>query len=179
MTNLRKHKQSETILFLIMLLATVLFSSCQEQIIYHSFRSIPTQGWIRKDTVCFDVAVTDSQTQVHLSLDLRNRNTYPFQNILICLSQENPEGQISISDTLSLSLADTQGMWTGQGWGGLYQSRFPLQHIQIQKAGDYHFKIHHLMPQDTLIGIQDVGILLEKAPATLIDGFCLHRCEEI
>lgn len=165
MTNRRKPKRYEPILFLMMLLASALCSACQEQIIYHSFRSIPLEGWLRTDTVCFEVEVADSQTQVCLNLDIRHRNTYPYQNILLQLSQETPEGKVTHTDTLNLKLANSQGIWTGKGWGGLYQSPFRLHCMEIEKAGTYRFKVYQLMPTDTLPGLNDIGLLLEKAPS--------------
>ena len=147
-----------------MLLASALCSACQEQIIYYSFQSIPLEGWLKSDTVYFEVEVADSQTQVCLSLDIRHRNTYPFQNILLQLSQESPEGKVRYTDTLNLRLANPQGMWTGKGWGGLYQSPFRLHNMMIEKAGTYRFRVYQVMPTDTLPGLNDIGLRLEKAP---------------
>ena len=45
---------------IILLFVASLLSACDKQTVYHSFQSLPTEGWLREDTLSFDVKVTDS-----------------------------------------------------------------------------------------------------------------------
>ena len=66
---------------IILLFVASLLSACDKQTVYHSFQSLPTEGWLREDTLSFDVKVTDSLTYYKLSLEVRNRSNYPYQNL--------------------------------------------------------------------------------------------------
>ena len=59
-------------------------------------------------------------------------------------------------------MADKEGIWKGDGWGGLYQSAFPAGNIRIEKSGNYLFKVAYTLSDDILPGINDVGIKLQR-----------------
>ena len=151
MKNQPKNKTS-LLKSLILLFIASLYTACDEQTVYHSFQSLPTEGWQRNDTLFFNVSVADSATLYNVSVEVRNRNNYPY----------SPEVPNIKRDTLELRLADNAGIWLGDGWGGLYQSTLPAGFIRIGKAGEYRFKIIHLLPDEVLPGINDVGIKLKR-----------------
>ena len=47
---------------IILLFVASLLSACDKQTVYNYFQSLPTEGWLREDTLSFDVKVTDSLT---------------------------------------------------------------------------------------------------------------------
>ncbi len=159
MTNRFKHR-SFRLKCIILLFAAGLWTACDKQTVYHSFSSLPTEGWKRLDTLFFPVAVADSLTSYRLSVEVRNRTGYPYQNLSLSICCNNPDGVLSYADTLSLTLADKEGIWKGNGWGGLYQTAYPAGNIHIAKPGTYLFKIAYTLPDETLKGINDVGIKL-------------------
>ena len=147
---------------LILLFAASLCMACDEQTVYHTFQSLPTEGWQRKDTLFFNVMVPDSATLYNVSVEVRNRNNYPYQNLPLLIYYDSPEALNIKKDTLELKLADSAGIWLGDGWGGLYQSTLSAGLIRIGKAGEYRFKITHLLPDEVLPGINDIGIKLKR-----------------
>lgn len=110
----------------------------------------------------FPVAVSDSQTCYKLSVEIRNRSDYPYQNLNLSICYDTPESMQMPVDTLNAILATKEGLWTGDGWGGLYQYSFPAGSIKIGKAGNYLFKIAYTQSDDKLRGINDVGIKLKR-----------------
>ncbi|ADV43161.1 gliding motility lipoprotein GldH [Bacteroides helcogenes] len=161
MTSLLKNKRFYLKSIILLFVAGVL-SACNKQQIYHTFQSLPTAGWQRKDTLRFNVEVTDSLTYYKLSVEIRNRNSYPYQNINLSVCYDNPDKHTSPADSLQFTLANEEGVWKGDGWGGLYQTSFPAGNIRIGKAGIYRFKIAYTLPDEKLKGINDIGIKLEK-----------------
>ena len=161
MKNQPKNKTS-LLKSLILLFIASFYTACDEQTVYHSFQSLPTEGWQRNDTLFFNVSVADSATLYNVSVEVRNRNNYPYQNLPLLIYYDSPEVPNIKRDTLELRLADNAGIWLGDGWGGLYQSTLPAGFIRIGKAGEYRFKIIHLLPDEVLPGINDVGIKLKR-----------------
>ena len=137
-------------------------SACDKQTVYHTFQSLPTEGWQREDTLFFKVDIPDSLTYYKLSVEVRNRNNYPYQNIDLSVSYDNPDGHLLPADTLQLILADKEGIWKGDGWGGLYQTAISAGSIRIGKPGTYRFKIAYTFPDESLQGINDIGLKLKR-----------------
>ena len=161
MTNRFKNK-TKHLKYIILLFIVGALGACDKQTVYHAFRSVPQEGWKRQDTLFFDVAVPDSQTYYKLTVEIRNRNTYPYQNINLSVGYEDPESKRVQVDTLKAVLASKEGIWKGDGWGGLYQSAFSAGSIKIGRSGNYLFKIAYTLPDDILPGINDVGIKLRR-----------------
>ena len=136
MTSLLKNK-TKTLRYIILLFIVSALGACDKQTVYHAFQSIPQEGWKRQDTLLFNVAVPDSQTYYKLIVEIRNRSTYPYQNINLSVCYDSPELKKLQTDTLTAVLADKEGIWKGDGWGGLYQSAFPAGNIKIGKPGGY------------------------------------------
>ena len=90
MTNRFKNK-TKHLKYIILLFIVGALGACDKQTVYHAFRSVPQEGWKRQDTLFFDVAVPDSQTYYKLTVEIRNRNTYPYQNINLSVDYEDPE----------------------------------------------------------------------------------------
>lgn len=146
---------------ILLFVASALFA-CDKQTVYHSFQSIPAEGWQQKDTLSFSVEVPDSFTYYKLSIEIRNRNDYPYQNLNLSINYQTPDSTSLPTDSLQLTLADKEGKWKGTGWGSLYQSEFPVGGVQISKSGIYQFKIAYTLPDKVLSGINDIGIKLKK-----------------
>lgn len=161
MTNRFKNK-TKHLKYIILLFIVGALGACDKQTVYHAFRSVPQEGWKRQDTLFFDVAVPDSQTYYKLTVEIRNRNTYPYQNINLSVDYEDPESKRVQVDTLKAVLASKEGIWKGDGWGGLYQSAFSAGSIKIGRSGNYLFKIAYTLPDEILPGINDVGIKLRR-----------------
>lgn len=147
---------------IILLFVASALAACDKQTVYHSFQAIPSEGWQRKDTLFFTVEVPDSSTDYKLSVEVRNRNDYPYQNINLSISYNEAATHPLRVDTLQLMLVNEDGRWKGTGWGGLYQLEFPAGDVRIGKSGIYHFKIAHTFPDEVLYGINDIGIKLKR-----------------
>lgn len=147
---------------IILLFVASLLSACDKQTVYHSFQSLPTEGWLREDTLSFDVKVTDSLTYYKLSLEVRNRSNYPYQNLPLSICYTTADSIPSPADTIQLILADKEGIWKGDGWGGLYQTAVSAGSVQIGKPGTYLFKVAYTLPDERLQGINDIGIKLKR-----------------
>lgn len=136
--------------------------ACDKQTIYHTFQPIPNGEWQQKDTLFFNVEVPDSFTYYKLFIGLRNNHKYSYQNINLSISCDIPGSNPLPADTLQFTLADKEGRWKGNGWGGIYQSEFFAGTVGIAKPGTYRFKIAYTLPDKMLQGINDVGIKLKK-----------------
>jgi gliding motility-associated lipoprotein GldH len=150
-----------SVTLLIVMLAWV---ACADNVVHHSYRYIARKGWDRNDTLTFDVQITDSMpTHYRLYAQIRNRTDYPYQNLLLLVSHNLQDSSIVVTDTVRCTLANDAGRWTGKGWGALFQTFFNVNEYTARyPVGARTVKVVHGMEDQTLTGINDVGIRIEK-----------------
>ena len=149
-----------------LLLISMLWASCTDHIVYHSYHHFPQEGWGRSDTVTLHLHISDSVSgNAEITFLIRNQSNYLYQDFNIILQHNMPDSTQWRSFRLNFTLADENGRWNGSGWAGLYQ--FPLSLGQVYvHPGAYTFRVVHAMPDEYLKGINDIGILVEKEKPT-------------
>lgn len=149
--NLKKNKYAFLLLFFI-------FTACESNTIYHSYLHPSDEGWGKKDTLTFKAPIKDSLATYSINVEIRNKADYPYSNIFLFVSHNTKDSATFITDTIEYTLADKHGNWTGTGWGNLYQSSTKYTFIAPRRKGNLTIKIAHAMREETLLGINDVGV---------------------
>lgn len=145
------------------LLGACLTTACIEHTVYHSYQALPTEGWVKSDTLSFSIPVTDSvPTTLKLFAEVRNKSDYPYRNLYLFISQNLQGSAKWQTDTLAIQIADSTGSWQGNGWGSIYQTSLPIGKVVCSHPGNYTLKVVHGMKDERLIGLNDVGIRIEK-----------------
>lgn len=154
---------------LIVLLAAIfaLLASCERPARdYSRWQNIPANGWAYTDTVSLlpvDTALTDNDSIVsgRVKVALRHSNDYPYSNIRLELTYHRGDGLMA-RDTINLRLADLYGRWLGTGFGAGYQQEItvnPSTPVDLTRP----MSLRHIVRDDTLKGVEQVGILVETA----------------
>lgn len=142
---------------LFVLLVIVLCFGCSNQASYHQYQSLNGRYWEKDAEYFFTFHIPDAQTAYDLSLEIRNNNLYPFQNLWVFWQEELPSGTLR-RDTIECMLADDYGKWLGQGVS-LFQSSFPLRnHYFFPDTGSYTISFRQGMREEHLPGIQEIGL---------------------
>lgn len=149
-----------------LILASILWGSCTDHIVYHSYHHFPKQRWGKSDTITLDLHIKDSvPSNTGITFLVRNQSNYPYQDFNAMVFHNMPDSTQWRAYKLNFILADKDGRWNGDGWGGLYQSSVSLGNAYVS-PGNYTFKVIHQMPDEQLVGINDIGILIEKENLT-------------
>lgn len=149
------------------LFAMGIMSGCgNSTIMLHSYHSFSHEEWKMQDTIDFNIVTTDSLIDYTLTIEIRNNNYYPYQNLPVSIICTGGGGLLLHADTISLNLADEHGSWKGKGTGGLYQTGHYAGMLRIGHTDSlHHIRIAHLLPDSILKGISDIGIRLEQTNA--------------
>lgn len=152
------------IFFLTSLLFIAVFSvSCSSNVIFDETISVEVSGWDKNDLARFDLVIEDSVNSFDYYLNIRNTVDYRFSNLYVFMNTTYPNGNIS-RDTIEFVLADKSGKWFGNGWGEIKDNSILLvQGIKFPLTGAYTFQIQQAMRVDTLKGISDIGIRIQKS----------------
>jgi gliding motility-associated lipoprotein GldH len=136
--------------------------ACQNSVVYQEQQSVPAKGWHFEDHLLFEASITDTLSLHKLYLDIRNNTDYAYSNLFLFLDIEFPDGR-TLRDTIECTLADRRGQWTGSGFGRIRFNRFLFRDdVWFPTTGNYRFIIYQGMREDTLEGITDAGIRIEK-----------------
>lgn len=145
------------------LLGVCLAAACNENTVYHSYRSLPDEGWGKSDTLFFQFPLADSiPTTLRLFAEVRNRTDYPYQNLHLVISHNLQDSTVWRTDTVTVSLADSTGKWKGNGWGSIYQSEVFIRSVRPLHPANYTIRIMNGMKDEKLPGLNDIGIRIER-----------------
>ena len=136
--------------------------SCDENRIFDEYKSIPDATWHKDDIVEFDIKLDDTLSRNQVYIKIRNTVDYSYSNIYLFTKVDFPDGRVLV-DTLEYEMTDTEGMWLGDGVSGIKNNLlYYKKDVVFYEKGDYKLSIQHGMRSDALIGIQDVGIRIER-----------------
>ena len=142
--------------------------SCgDDNLVFEQNMEIPDARWITSEKAIMTFDISDTVSQHNFLLNVRNTESYPYRNLYVFVKTTFPNGKSS-RDTVGVVLADQMGRWIGKGNGYLsssqhmtnsvmynYNRRFPL-------SGTYKVEIEQAMRTDTLEGIRNIGLRIEK-----------------
>jgi len=135
---------------------------CTSRDVYFKYTTINPTGWSQDSLYGFDVEITDTTSKYNVYINVRNNGNYPYQNLWLFLKQTQPT-KLELKDSIEFYLADIRGKWLGSGMGAIHD--MPVlyqQNVQFNKAGTYHYSIGQGMRDSLLVGINDIGMRIEK-----------------
>lgn len=161
----------DRLLVICSLLLTLSLSSCRdESVVFEQNVEIADARWAVSDRAVLTVDVNDTVSQHNFLINVRNTEAYPYRNLYLFLKTTFPNGKSS-RDTIGLYLADPSGRWLGSGSGYLNSGRYPSARVmyaynkRFPNTGTYTFEIEQAMRVDTLVGIRNIGLRIEKIDA--------------
>lgn len=144
------------------LLVAILFSACNNNVVYDENKEVDQQAWKTIDKLYYEVDITDTIKDYKLAINIRNTIEYPYSNIFFYLNTILPNGKVTKCDTIECYLAYPDGTWKGKGSSKIRDNRFWIaKNIKFEQKGKYTFELRQATIDSTLKGICDVGLHLE------------------
>lgn len=135
---------------------TVGISSCApDPNSYSQYRDLPDEGWRYGDTITFTPLHPDSISRGIIVAGIRHSATFPYTSLWLEISGDNAGRQYR--DTIEMRLTDSFGSWTGRGIGASFQVTDTLPR-PVRHISGHPVKIRHIMRDDTLSGVSQIGI---------------------
>jgi gliding motility-associated lipoprotein GldH len=146
-----------------MLIGLITFSSCDQNVVFDQYVTIPDGGWNMDSMAVFKLNIESTDMAYDVNINIRNRSNYPNSNLWLFVDVISPSGK-QVQDKVDCILADDTGRWLGSGWGDLYHVKIPYQqNVKFAETGEYTFRIIQGMREEDLKGIHNIGLRLEKA----------------
>lgn len=144
-------------------LLALLGGACRQEVVFHAYRALPPEGWLRTDTVQFEAILPDTAPAFCLAVELRHRTSYPYLNLPLRLTL-SVRGRLPVCDTVCLHVADSLGNWHGAGWGDLRTvTSLPLR-LPPGLGDTCLIRLVSLLPDSLLPGVNDMGVRVIAMP---------------
>ena len=125
--------------------------------------TIPDHTWKSsfKPEITFEIE--DTGSRYNLYLVIRHMDAYRYNNIWVNVEMQFP-GDTVRSQSLDLRLATDDRGWLGSGMDDVFEHRVLItkEPQYLQRKGIYRFRLEHLMREDPLEYVMNVGIRVEK-----------------
>ena len=136
--------------------------SCDPGRIYESNVKIPVEGWRHTELARFEVEITDTVSPCNVYINVRNNANYKYMELWLFVDVYSPLGAVE-RDTTKIMLADHRGKWLGHGLGSKFDTRyFFRKNVRFPATGKYVFEYEQATRDETLTGIDDIGLRIEK-----------------
>lgn len=135
--------------------------SCGPNYIYEQTFEIANTEWAYKDTLDFEVEISDTLEIYNLYLDIEHTTDYAKQNIYIMIYTQFPSGE-RIKERVAIDFADKMGQWYGTCNNSTCQLRINIQQgAFFNLAGRHRFTIEQYMRINPLPGIKSIAFRIE------------------
>lgn len=136
--------------------------SCTENVVYESLKPLHN-NWNKDSIYTFEVDRQLIGQPQNIFLVLRNNEHYKYSNIYFFITFEKPNGTKKI-DTLQYRLAYPDGSWVGKGMGNTKENLLLYRENEnFSDTGAYKIHVQHGMRTDELKGLENIGLIIQKA----------------
>lgn len=151
-------------LYFLVLLVMV---SCDKKRVFDEYKSVG-KGWHKDSIVSFELPPLETKKQYNLFLNVRDNNDYPFNNLFLIVSLEQPNKK-TVVDTLEYQMANPDGSLLGDGFTDVKDNKLIYKERITFGPGKHKILIKQAVRQtgkvdgvQILNGITDVGFRIEK-----------------
>ena len=153
------------LLFLLGLVIMCITAGCRFKTIdlFEKNVSIPKHEWSSSFRPQFKFDIQDSNAAYDIYIVLRHDEKYNWNNVWLELSTRIPGDTAVRREKYELGLANNNG-WLGVSMDDIYEQRVritPREGVSLKK-GEYEFTIGHIMREDPLQHMMNVGLRVEK-----------------
>ena len=153
---------------LVLLLLCLCFVSCDKNRVFDDYKSVGN-SWHKDSIVTFNLPELDKDKSYNLFLNVRDNDEYPFNNLFLIVSLEQPDKKIRV-DTLEYIMTNPDGTLLGEGFSDIKESKlFYKANEKFSQKGIYKIHIKQAVRENgkvpgvtALEGITEVGFRIEK-----------------
>jgi gliding motility-associated lipoprotein GldH len=147
------------------LIFLILLSGCETVDLFEQSATIKEHAWRSSQKPNFKFVIKDTTVPYQVFVLLRHSARYEYNNIWLDLTTQQPDGQTTHVQ-YELPLATSEKGWLGTGMDDIFEHRVALtpinEPVYFHKAGTYTFTIGHMMRQDPLQQVYNIGLRVEK-----------------
>ncbi len=145
-----------------LILISIFVLSCLKNDRYDSAHTMHNEKWNAEDTAYFAVNITDTSRRYNMYMTLRRSINYPYSNIWLRTLTQTPDTTQPTTSDLELTLEEKDGKPTGSRFGNNIEHVILIREGVKLRYGTYKFWILQNMRDESLQGILNIGVRLER-----------------
>lgn len=138
-------------------------SSCDKYTLLYQYQPIAGQIWNKTDTLDFICPEFPNDTTAQLHLCIRYKAKVQQKGVWIVLEQDFEHPQYKRRDTIYCQLTTDLGQPLGKGINHVARE-YEAGNLLYHKNQKGKFRLYHIMHQDDIKGITDIGLLINVLP---------------
>ncbi|ALM50750.1 gliding motility protein GldH [Flavobacterium psychrophilum] len=147
----------------------LLLVSCDKKRVFDEYKAI-NGSWKKDSIVSFSFDQKDTVSKYNLFINVRNNNSYPYNNMFLIVQLQQPGTQLTKVDTLEYQMANPDGSLLGDGFTDIKESKlWYKENVKFPKVGKYTVSIQQAVRKsgevpgvEELDGVTDVGFRIES-----------------
>jgi gliding motility-associated lipoprotein GldH len=148
----------------ILSLAIVLYRCSPIDITEQSI-AIPKMQWQQANICSGSFYIKDTVSTYNLYITLRHTDSYAYNNIWLNIGTKAPNDSAFAYQKINMPLGNDAVGWIGNGMNDIWETQHKLNPFPstFKKTGVYNFSIEHIMRDNPLLHILNVGFKVQKA----------------
>jgi gliding motility-associated lipoprotein GldH len=144
------------------LFVNLLFASCGSIDVFEKNTAFKSHSWKGAEPSRIAFTITDTTSLYNIYLVFRHTDAYNYNNIWLKITRTGPD--TIYSQQLDITLASNDKGWFGTGMDDIWEHRILLtaKPVTFPKSGQYQFVTEHIMRQEPLEHVMNVGMRVEK-----------------
>ncbi|MGQ2983586.1 gliding motility lipoprotein GldH [Flavobacterium sp.] len=148
--------------------AALLLCSCDKGRVFDEYKAMDGR-WNKDSIVSFSFEQKDTTARYNAFVNIRNNNSYPYNNLFLIVQMQEPGTKIVKVDTLEYQMANPDGALLGEGFSDVKESKLVYKKaMQFPKPGKYIVSIQQAVRKggevpgvQELEGVTEVGFRIE------------------
>lgn len=147
----------------------LMVSSCDKTRVFDEYKELDGK-WKKDNKLSFTFDQKDTVSKYNLFINVRNNNSYPYNNLFLIVQLQEPGSKLVKVDTLEYPMANPDGSLMGDGFTDVKESKlWYKEKVRFPKPGKYTVSIQHAVRKggevpgvNELEGVTDVGFRIES-----------------
>jgi gliding motility-associated lipoprotein GldH len=158
---LKKNNWLRNIILPLCLISTLL-AACGSIDVFEKNTAFKNHTWKGSDAKTIGFTITDTVSRYNIYLVFRHTDAYNYNNIWLKITRKGPD--TTYSQQVDIRLAENDKGWLGSGMDDIWEHRILLidKPALFNKSGKYEFVMEHIMRQEPLQHVMNIGLRVEK-----------------
>ena len=139
----------------------MLLTACTGEVAYHHYEHVAEEGWDKEDTLILKTDTLYETATYSVEVNLRTTAEYPYKQLMLMVEEKLLPNKAKRVFPVTFQIASDEGERNGEKLL-YYELEKQLAMQQLSQGDSLQFRIYHKMRRQTLPGIKDVGIKIEK-----------------
>ena len=128
-----------------------------------TYDTLKEDAWYINQRPSYFVDISDTSSEHTIYFNIRHTGKYKYSNLFVLFTIQGPNAKAE-TQRLEFKLAEADGKWLGSGLGDIYSNQIKImENVKFPRKGVYSFTLEQNMRDNPLLGIEDVGVRIERS----------------